>query len=121
MLKKAKIRVVTFFEGFLIGLVNGTLGAGGGIVAVPVLKRHGLDTKAAHANAVAVVVSITLVSASLYLFKGYVTLNKAWVYMPSGVVGAAVGTLLLKKISPSLLKRIFGGFMVYAGIRMLLR
>ncbi len=107
--------------GTLIGLVNGMLGAGGGMIAVPLLSKSGLDAKSAHANAVAVILPITAVSAALYLFKGYVNIGSAWVYMPTGVIGAGIGTLILKKISPIWLKRIFGGFMVYAGVRLLLK
>ena len=107
--------------GVIIGLVNGMLGAGGGMVAVPMLSKLGLDAKSAHANAVAVILPITAVSAALYLFKGYVDIGSAWVYMPTGVIAAGIGTLVLKKISPVWLKRIFGGFMVYAGVRLLLK
>jgi len=39
----------------------------------------------------------------------------------AGVAGALLGTYCLKKISPLWLKRIFGAFMVYAGVRLLLK
>lgn len=107
--------------GVTVGLVNGMLGAGGGMIAVPLLQKLGLDAKAAHSNAVAVILPITALSAVLYMLRGYVTLGQAWIYMPTGLIGAALGTLILKKISPLWLKRIFGGFMIYAGIRLLLR
>ena len=107
--------------GVIIGLINGMLGAGGGMVAVPMLTKLGFDAKSAHANAVAVILPITAVSATLYLYKGYVDIGSAWVYMPTGILGAGIGTLVLKKISPVWLKRIFGGFMIYAGVRLLLK
>lgn len=107
--------------GVIIGLVNGMLGAGGGMAAVPLLSKSGLSAKESHANAVAVILPITLVSAALYLFKGYADIGSAWIYMPTGVLGAGIGTLILKKISPIWLKRIFGVFMIYAGARLLLK
>ena len=118
-LKKEKI--MTALSGLSIGFVNGLLGAGGGIIAVPILKRLGLERKEAHANAVSVILPITLLSAALYLFKGYASLSDSFIFIPGGLVGSLMGTYCLKKISPVWLKRIFGGFMVYAGVRLLLR
>jgi len=80
-----------------------------------------LEQKQAHSNAVAVILPISILSAVLYLIKDYVTLNQALIYMPTGIIGALLGTYFLKKISPVWLKRIFGGFMVYAGVRLLLK
>lgn len=109
------------FYGVLIGVVNGLFGAGGGMVAVPILKKIGLSQKEAHANAIAVIVPVTFVSATLYLLRGSVEFKDAISYVPTGVIGALLGTFCLKKISPLWLKRIFGVFMVYAGIRLFLR
>lgn len=113
--------LLTAAAGLAVGIVNGLLGAGGGMIAVPLLKKLGLSQKQAHANAVAVILPITVLSAVLYLIKGYVSLADSFVFIPGGLVGALIGTYCLKKISPIWLKRIFGGFMVYAGVRLLLR
>ncbi len=121
MFLKNKNNMVIAVFGLLIGLVNGLLGAGGGIIAVPLLKKIGLDQKSAHANAVAVILPITILSAILYLVKDYVSVLDALIYIPGGIIGSLIGTYILKKISPILLRRIFGGFMVYAGVRLLLR
>ncbi len=107
--------------GIFIGLVNGFLGAGGGNIAVPALKAGGLSEKEAHINAVAVILPMTVLSAALYLWRGSVTITDALPYIPSGLVGAIVGTYVIKKISNVWLGRIFGGFMIYSGIRMLLK
>lgn len=109
------------FYGIAIGVVNGLFGAGGGMLAVPVLKKIGLTQTEAHANAIAVIVPVTLVSASMYLVFRNVEIKDAIGYIPTGVIGALLGTFCLKKISPLWLKRIFGVFMVYAGVRLLLR
>lgn len=119
LLKKDKL--TTALAGLTIGFVNGLLGAGGGMVAVPLLKRLGLEQKQAHVNAVAVILPISILSAALYIAKDYVNLSSALPYIPAGAVGALIGTYTLKKISPLWLKRIFGGFMVYAGVRLLLK
>lgn len=91
------------------------------MLAVPILKKLGLEQKDAHSNAVAVILPVSLLSATLYIANDYVNLSDAVIYIPTGLLGAVLGTYCLHKISPVWLKRIFGGFMVYAGIRLLLK
>lgn len=121
MKKFSKNSILTAATGLTIGMVNGLLGAGGGMLAVPLLKKSGLEQKEAHSNAVAVILPISILSAVLYLYKDYVSLTQALPYIPAGLLGAVAGTYLLKKISPLWLKRIFGLFMVYAGVRLLFK
>ena len=120
-MKRAKNNITIALTGFAIGVVNGLLGAGGGMIAVPMLKRLGFSQKSAHTNAVAVILPISILSATLYIIKDYVTFSDAFPYIPAGIAGALLGTYCLKKISSVWLARIFGAFMVYAGIRLLLR
>lgn len=118
-MKPKKLSLV--FSGLLIGVINGLLGAGGGMIAVPMLKKAGLEQKEAHANAVAIILPISILSAILYLYKGYVLIPDALPFIPTGILGSIVGTYFLKKISPVFLKKIFGGFMIYAGVRLLIK
>ncbi len=107
--------------GVVVGVINGMFGAGGGMITVPTLKKMGLSQRAAHANAVAVILPITVISAIMYLIKGYVGIKASLVFIPTGLIGSFLGTLIIKKISPVWLKRIFGGFMIYAGARLLMK
>ena len=120
-MKKFKTEISIAVSGLAIGVVNGLLGAGGGMLAVPLLKKMGLKQKLAHANAVAVILPISILSAILYLCKDYVNLSDAVPFIPTGILGAVMGTYFLKKISPLWLKRIFGFFMIYAGLRLLIK
>lgn len=101
--------------------MNGLLGAGGGMLAVPLLKSTGFEQREAQENAIAVILPITVLSAVLYLWKDYVDISNAFAYIPTGLIGAAIGTMLIKKISPEILKKIFAAFMLYAGIRLLFK
>ena len=107
--------------GIAIGFINGLLGAGGGMIAVPVLKKLGFSQKDAQANAIAVILPISIISAVLYLLQGNVTISEAVIYIPGGLIGTVIGTFLLSKLSSWWLKRIFGGFMVFAGVRLLMK
>ena len=118
-MKTNKVKIGFF--GIIIGIINGLLGAGGGMLAVPLLKSIGFEQKQAQENAIAVILPITVLSAALYLWKDYVDIGDAFVYIPTGLIGAAIGTMLIKKISPKILKKIFAAFMLYAGTRLLFK
>lgn len=120
-MKKNKKKLKSALFGVAVGVANGMLGAGGGMIAVPALKKLGLEQKEAHANAVAVILPIAAVSSIFYLLDGRMTLNDAIPFIPAGVVGSICATFLLKKISPVWLKGIFAGFMIWAGMRLLLK
>lgn len=107
--------------GVAVGLVNGMFGAGGGMLAVPILKNAGLNQKSSHANAVAVILPITVVSALFYLSKGVVNLADGIGYIPTGLVGSVLATFLLQKFSNKLLQKVFAIFMIYAGVRLLIK
>lgn len=107
--------------GVAVGIVNGVFGAGGGMIAVPLLKQNGLDQKSAHANAVAVILPITIISAVLYLVKGTVNFTDSLAFIPTGVIGSVVATFVLQKFSNKLLQKIFAIFMIYAGVRLLIK
>lgn len=105
--------------GFAVGLINGLLGAGGGLLAVPLLRSSGLDTKAAHANSVATILPICVFSAGNYLLAGRVEIPQIFPYLLWGLLGAVAGALLLPKIPQNILRRLFAGFVLWAGVRLL--
>lgn len=115
-IKKYKNIVV----GFLSGIINGLLGAGGGMLAVPTLKTQ-IDAQKAHATTVAIIMPMCLTSSIFYIYAGRVTISDAMPYAPYGVVGAIIGAVLLTKLKSKHLRIIFGLFMIWAGIRMILK
>jgi len=106
--------------GLAAGLANGLLGAGGGMMVVPLLKKLGLDVKRAHATSVSVILPLSAVSAALYLARGDVAVGDALIYLPFGMAGAALGAFFFKKLPDRLLRGIFGIFILYAGIRLMI-
>ena len=91
------------------------------MIAVPLLKKSGLDQKSAHANAVAVILPITVISVILYTVKGVVRFTDSLAYIPTGLIGSLVATFALQKFSNKLLQKTFAIFMIYAGIRLLIK
>ncbi len=114
-------KVVLVAEGFLIGIINSTLGAGGGMLAVPLLRRTGLCQSDSQVNSLAVIFPLSLVSAYLYIRTGRVAFAQAVPYLLPGALGTMLGIGLLKKIPDTVLRKIFGAFMLWAGIRMVMR
>ena len=80
-----------------------------------------LETKKAHATAVAAILPLSLISAIIYIANG--NFNPSFGYYVCGavIIGGITGSFLLKKISSRLLEFIFYGVMLAAGIRMLNR
>ena len=116
-----KKKFITCILGLVTGVISGLLGAGGGMIAVPTLERSGAEANSAHATSVAVMLPLSAVSAVFYLWGGGVSLADALPYIPGGALGAVIGVTLLRRVRPSLLRRIFGGVAVYSGVRLLLR
>ena len=108
----------TALLGVAIGFINGLLGAGGGMLTVPVLKKMGFEQNESHKNAVAVILPITVISATLYVLSGRVEVASALPFVPTGLIGAVVGTKVMEKISPVVLKKVFALFMIWAGVRL---
>jgi len=107
--------------GVFIGLLNGLLGAGGGMLAVPLLKKLGLGQTQAHATAVAVIFPLSVLSTAAYLWFRRFEPGDAMVFLLPGALGALGGGLLLAKIPAKWLRKIFACFMIWAGIRMVMR
>ena len=114
-------KATKFTFGFLIGLINSLLGACGGILTVAALKKEGLEQRKAHANAVAIILPITIISSCYYLMNDYVELGQTLIYLPGGFFGAIAGGFLLPKIPQKILKRVFAVLVIWAGIRMIIR
>ncbi len=117
--KKEKLK--TMLSGVAIGVVNGLLGSGGGMIAVPILKKSGLDQRRAQANAIAVILPISVVSCVMYLMRGDIRITDGLAFLPGGVIGAVIGTFLLSKLPTKLLRKIFAAFMIWAGVRLLMK
>lgn len=110
--------VMKFLAGLAIGAVNVTLGAGGGMLTVPLYKKMGMSQKESQINAVATILPITIISAVIYLINGSVTISDTYIYLIPGLVGSVLGTFVIKKTSNKILTIIFAFFMIWAGVRL---
>ena len=112
--------VTLVFCGLFIGFINGLFGAGGGMLAVPLLTMvAGLVAKRAHATAILVILPLCAVSSVVYLAKG-IDGGDAFIPTIIGVIaGGVLGAFALKKCSNVFLQMLFYGVMFLAGMKMI--
>jgi len=108
-------------SGAAAGVLNGFFGAGGGLIAVPALEKGGLSVKESHATALTLTACLSAVSVLLYLGGGRFSLGEAADFLPGGILGAAAGALLFRRLPARFLRRAMGVFMIWFALRTLLR
>lgn len=120
-MKSKRIGALTL--GFLAGLLNGLLGAGGGIILVrgadKVLPREYRDSRDVFANALCVMLPLSAVSAVAYVLRGSVHGLEFTRFVLPAVIGGAGGGLLLAVIDTRWLRLIFSALVVWSGITMI--
>ncbi len=115
-LKKDDYKLI--LTGLATGLVNGLLGAGGGMVLVPLLLFWcRLPERETCATSVAVIAPFCVVSAVIYFCAGNPFPEHTLWYCLGGLVGGTAGGWLLGKVPSKWIIKLFGAIMVVAGVR----
>lgn len=104
------------------GFINGLLGAGGGVLVVLGLRwlyRNKIkQTQVIYASTIAVMLPLSAFSAWQYHTAGNLPDFSFWGLALPAALGGIAGALLLKKIKPKLLNRLFSAAILVAGILM---
>lgn len=109
------------FIGFIVGLVNGIFGSGGGTVLVPCLVfLMGIEDHKAHATAISIILPLSIISSIIYFKYNVTDLALTLKVVAGSILGAIVGSCLLNRVSINVLRKIFGIVMIIAAIRMVL-
>ena len=118
-----KKSIGALMTGFLAGLLNGLLGAGGGIILVRgahrFLPREYRDSRDVFANALCVMLPLSAVSAIAYVLRGSVHGLEFAPFVLPALIGGVGGGLLLAVIDARLLRLIFSALVVWSGITMI--
>ncbi len=115
------MNLLALASGIAIGLILGLIGAGGSIIAVPLLV-YVVGVPDAHAaiGTAAVAVSLSaLMGLAGHARAGTVKWNCALVFAGAGSLGAWTGARLGKATDPALLLALFGLLMLVVGASML--
>ncbi|MBQ7227580.1 MAG: sulfite exporter TauE/SafE family protein [Clostridia bacterium] len=119
MRKIKRKRLLTFLTGGVVGLINGLLGGGGGMISVPLLEK-GLkeDVKVSHATTVLIIFPICIASAIVYWTSGKFAFEANVPIILGVIVGGVIGSVLLKKLKGRIIAVAFALLMIFAGARM---
>ena len=108
--------------GFFGGTLGSLLGVGGGILVVPALVLAlGVEQKVAQGTSLAMMVPMALMATWRYHANPKIELDWGVIIILSvcAVIGANVGSSVVDYMSPKVLKRLFGIFVIAAGAKMI--
>lgn len=107
--------------GAAAGFVAGLLGAGGGMILIPLLKLFiNPRDDALFPSSVCIMLPICLVTTLLdAVARDYLPLDIAWPYMLGGAIGGVLAGLGAKKIPTLWLHRGLGALIIWGGVRYL--
>lgn len=108
--------------GLVTGLVNGLFGSGGGTIIVPALVfLLNIKDYKAHATAISIILPLSIISTFIYLKGSIIKFDIALTVGLGGVLGSFIGAKFLKKIPTTILRKIFGGIIIFTAIRMIIK
>lgn len=108
--------------GFLAGLISGFFTAGGGLILVPAfVYMLKMNEKTSRATSILCILPMVIVTAIFYNNSHFINWNIALKCALGGVIGAILGTKLLKKIPDKYLKITFIIFLLYAGVNLIIK
>ena len=117
--KKGRNWLIDGICGSIIGFINGFLGSGGGMVAVPILENFKkMPSKKSHATAIAVMLPFSLISAFIYSINFELDVLNLIILTAAVTVGGVFGSIFLKKLSGKTIRIIFAVVMFAAGVKM---
>ena len=124
MTKKTKNTVLSCVSA-LSGFCNALIGAGGGIILSLFMSRlmseELTDRRDVLVLSQAAMIPGCAVSCLIYAAEGKLDTANFAVFALPALLGGALGSLLLTKIKPKWIIRIFALLVIFSGVRMLLR
>ena len=106
--------------GFLIGIVGGLFGVGGGEIFIPVLiYLYGFTQHKAQGTSLAILLPpIGLLAALRYYRAGHVDFTVAMLLALGFFFGASIGGLVATRLHADMLRRLFGIFLLLIALHM---
>ena len=109
--------------GLVAGIASGFVGIGGGMIIVPALVFGlGLSQHMAQGTSLAMMIPpIGILAVMSYYKAGQIQLEYAAVLALTFVLGAWMGSKWALRINPSVVRLVFGLFMLFAAGRLILK
>ena len=119
MNKSPRYWLVLALIGVIGGVLSGAFGIGGGILMVPLLvSLAGLDQRTAAATSLVAIIPTAIVGSVTYLANDQIDLAAGGLVSVGAVVGALIGTRLLRRIPLTWLRWMFIVFVVAIAARL---
>ena len=119
MKKNSGVSWQRVWSGSAVGIANGLFGGGGGMIAVPLLRKFGYAEKTAHATAILVILPACIFSFTLYFLQGFYDFS---ILIPTAIgvtVGGLLGAYFLDKLPIKVVRFIFCFLQFAAGVYLL--
>jgi uncharacterized membrane protein YfcA len=110
--------------GFVVGLLSGFFGIGGGFLIVPgLIAATGMPLINAIGSSLVAVTAFGLTTAASYSFSGLVDWPLAGLFIAGGALGGLIGTKLAHRLAghKNALSRIFAGIVIAVGLYVVAR
>lgn len=108
--------------GILAGILSGFVGIGGGVIIVPALiAALGMSQHEAQGTSLFILLwPVGILAVLNYWKSGYINWKFGVIVALTFVIGGYIGSKLALKLSPGIVKLIFGAIMAYVSFRMIL-
>ena len=117
---KRQHKLGLILAGLGAGAVNGLLGAGGGMILVPLLTSlTELDEKEIFPSSVSIIFPVCIVSLLFSAASSDLNWSSMVPYLLGSALGGFVAGMVGKKIPTIWLHRLLGGLIIWGGIRYL--
>jgi uncharacterized membrane protein YfcA len=120
-IRPARYWIALVVTGLIGGLLSGIFGVGGGIVMVPLLMAlvH-MDQRLAATTSLAAIVPTSIAGSLSYLAAGHIDLVAGGIIAAGAVIGAVIGSRLLRRIPLVWLRWLFIVLLLVVAARMVM-
>jgi uncharacterized membrane protein YfcA len=114
--------IILLCIGLMSGILSGLVGIGGGIVIVPALVYFmSMSQHEAQGTSLSVLLlPVGLLAVYNYYKAGYVDVQATFIIASTFVIGGFIGSKIAISIDQSLIKKIFGIFLLLVSLKMIL-
>ncbi len=113
------INVLAVLSGFLIGVLSGLIGIGGGVLLVPLLViAFGFSQQVAQGTSLAALIPTSIVGVVTHLRQGNLDVRAGVVMGAFGLLAAVAGALAAQHLHGKVLERLFGLLLLFAAYRL---
>ena len=107
--------------GISAGIISGLFGAGGGLILIPAFTHiFKLSEQEARGTTIFCILPMVLTTGFFYFTNSYIDWSTAIKCAIGGIIGAYIGSKLLKLVPDKILRITYIIFLVYVSLRYLL-